>query len=90
MHIHSMNFNVNSISSAGAAESAAARQRAADVRKKLMSSDTDLDGVSGPDEANLISRWMNAAHAPLPGEDEYHSSTSSKEQDFEGDAGFRI
>ena len=90
MHIHSMNFNANNIASAGAAESAAARQKAADVRKKLMSADSDLDAVSSPDETYMIGKWMNAAHAQPPGEDEYHSSASSKEQDFEGDAGFRI
>jgi hypothetical protein len=75
MHIHGSQMNMNSIrlSSAGAAEKAAAAQRAADVRKKLMKSASDIEGVSSPEEAFMIGHWMNSSQSPSLGEDEYHA-----------------
>jgi hypothetical protein len=84
MHIHgnAMNFEVNNISSAAAAENAAAHQRAADVRKKLMKSASDIEGVSSPDEAFLISQWMDSRHSQVMSEDQYHAANEGKDTDF--------
>jgi hypothetical protein len=84
MHIHgnSLNPYMTGISTAAAAESAAARQRAADVRKKLMSSATDIEGVAGPDEAFMVNKWMDARHSNLLSEDEYHVAVSGKDPDL--------
>jgi hypothetical protein len=84
MHIHASNMNMNSASlySAAAAEKAAAAQRAADVRKKLMKSASDIEGVSSPDEAYMIGQWMDSRHSQVLGEDEYHTVASGKDPDF--------
>ena len=84
MHIHgsSMNPYTTGISAAAGAESAAARQRAADIRKKLMSSPTDIEGVAGPDEAYMVSKWMDARHSNLLSEKEYQVAVSGKDPDL--------
>jgi hypothetical protein len=84
MHIHATQMNMNSASlySAAAAEKAAAAQRAADVRKKLMKSASDIEGVSSPDEAFLIRQWVDSRHSQVESADEYHASASGKVPDF--------
>jgi hypothetical protein len=76
-----MNFNaVNPYSAA--AEKAAAAQRAADVRKKLMKSPTDIEGISSPDEAYMVSHWMDPKQRPPHDDVEYHTSSAGKDSDF--------
>jgi hypothetical protein len=77
-----MNFEVNSISAAAAAENAAARQRAADVRRKLMKSATDIEGISSPEEAFLVGQWMDSRHSQTMSEDQYHAAAEGKDPDF--------
>jgi hypothetical protein len=84
MHIHAAQMNMNSASlySAAAAEKAAAAQRASDVRRKLMKSASDIEGVSSPDEAFMIGQWMDSRHSQVESADEYHTAASGKDSDF--------
>jgi hypothetical protein len=84
MHIHATQMNMNSASlySAAAAEKAAAAQRAADVRKKLMKSASDIEGVSNPDEAFLIGQWTDSRHSQVESADQYHTAASGRDADF--------
>ena len=84
MHIHAsqMNMNATSLYSAAGAEKAAAAQRAADVRKKLMKSASDIDGVSNPDEAFLIGQWTDSRHSQVESAEQYHTAASGKDSDF--------
>jgi predicted NBD/HSP70 family sugar kinase len=72
MHIHgnSRDFEVRSISAAAATEDAAARQRAADVRRKLMKSASNIEGISSPEEAFLVGQWMGSRHSQTMSEDQ--------------------
>jgi hypothetical protein len=86
MHIHSSQMNLEALNPySAAAEKAAAAKRAEDVRKKLMKSATDIEGISGPDEAYLVSQWMDPLQSqqqPVTQDDEYHPSTPGRIPDF--------
>jgi hypothetical protein len=83
MHIHdSISFNHIDVNPSAAAESATARMRAENVRKRLMASANETDGVSSPDELNLISQWMDSRHSQMLPGDEYHAAVEGKEPDF--------
>ena len=84
MHIHAsqMDPNAASLYSAASAEKAAATQRAADVRRKLMKSASDIEGVAGPEEAFMIGQWMDARHSQVLTGDEYHASVTGKDQEL--------
>jgi hypothetical protein len=84
MHIHASSMNMNSASlySAAGAEKAAAEQRAADIRRKLMKSASDIEGVPSPDEAFMIGQWMDSRHSQVESADQYHASASGKVPDF--------
>ncbi len=83
MHIHgnSMNINPASFYSSGNAE-AAATQRAADVRKRLLKSAAALDGTVPDDEAMLVNHWLNAHPNQSEAGAEYHSASSGKDSDL--------
>jgi hypothetical protein len=62
MHIHGSQMNLNAINPySAAAEKAAAAQRAADVRNKLLKSASDLEGAAGPDETLMLGHWLNSS-----------------------------
>jgi hypothetical protein len=84
MHIHATQMNMNSASlySAAGAEKAAAAQRANDVRRKLMKSAADIEGVSSPDEAFMIGQWMDSRHSQAESADQYHTAASGKVPDL--------
>ena len=88
MHIHAsqMNMNATSLYSAAGAEKAAAAQRAADIRRKLMKSASDIEGVPSPDEAFMIGQWMDSRHSQVESPDQnnaqYHAGASGKVPDF--------
>ena len=65
MHIHGSMMDMNSASlySAAGAEKAAAAQRAADIRRKLMKSASDIEGIASPDEAFMVGRWMDSRYS---------------------------
>ena len=83
MHIHAnpMNFNAVNPNSA-AADKAAAAQRAADVRKKMMKSPGDMEGISSPDKAYVVEYWMDPRQSSPQGDVEYHTSAAGKDSDF--------
>ena len=88
MHIHGNHMNMNSanLSALAGANQAAAAQRAADVRKKLLkyatSAATDAEPGSAPgssEETVWVGRWMEETPSQtLPG-DEYHAGGSGKD-----------
>ncbi len=83
MHIHGNQMNLNAVNPySAAAENAAAAQRAANVRKKLMKSASDIEGVSSPEEAFMLGHWMDSTQSPPQNDAEYHTSTAGKDSDF--------
>ena len=88
MHIHgnSMSVNVASLYSAAQGERAAASQRAAEVRKKLLKSASGIEGDSSPEETLLIGHWLDSRqdgrHSQVLDGDEYRTAASGKDPDF--------
>jgi hypothetical protein len=84
MHIHGNSMNVNAANSYSVAnsEKAAATQRAADVRKRLLNSVAGLAGTDSGQAATLVSRWLGANPNQSEGDGEYHASSSGKDSDF--------
>jgi len=83
MHIHANQMNLDAVNPySAAAEKAAAVQRAADVRKKLMKSASDIEGISSPDEAFMVGQWMDSTQSQAQADVEYHTTTASKDSDF--------
>jgi hypothetical protein len=82
MHIHGnhMNPGITNPYAAAAAEKAAALERAAEVRKKLLKSAAEADGNAIPEEDLMIGRWMGQQN--LQGDGFYHPK-SGNELDFE-------
>jgi hypothetical protein len=82
MHIHGNQMNFNAINPySAAAEKAAGAQRAADVRKKLMSTG-ETEGVSSPEEAFMAGQWMNPRQRPAQDDEEYHTAAAGRDSDF--------
>jgi len=84
MHIHGNGMNVNAANlySAAQGERAAAAERAAEVRKKLLKSASGLDAAASPEETLLISQWMDGRHSQVLSGDAYHAAASGKDPDF--------
>jgi len=83
MHIHGSQLNPLALNPySAAAEKAIAAQRAADLRKKLMKSAAEIEGVSSPEEAFMIGQWMDSRHSQVLTGDEYHAAESGKDPDF--------
>lgn len=77
MHIHGNQMNLNSVNPYdAAAQKAAAAQRSADVRNKLLNSASEIESASDPEEAFMIRRWVNGQKSRGPGEDEYHTGSN--------------
>ena len=83
MHIHGNLPNLNGVNPyAAAADKAAATQRAANVRKKLLKSATDTERVASSEEASLLAKWMEGQQTGEQADVEYHTATSGKDSDF--------
>jgi hypothetical protein len=83
MHIHnSVSLTYANVNPTAAAEHATARQRAENVRKRLMSSANETDGVTSPDEANGITGLLDPPQRGMLEDDEYHPHHESRESDF--------
>ena len=54
----------------------------ADVRKKLIKSSNEIEGVSSPDELFMVGQWMGQQHGQSFTEDEYHAGDSGRDSDF--------
>jgi hypothetical protein len=96
MHIHGSQMNLNAINPySAAAEKAAAAQRAADVRKKLLKSASGLEGADCPDETLILGHWLDSGQgmASRQGMDsrqnhaqgnlDYRTAAAGKNSDFE-------
>jgi hypothetical protein len=77
-----MAVNAANFYSATQEERAAAAQRAANVRKKLIRSASDLEGMASPEETLLIGQWVNSQQHQLQSEEQYSNSVSGKDPDF--------
>jgi hypothetical protein len=84
MHIHgnSMTINAANFYSATQEERAAAAQRAASVRKKLIRNASELEGAATPEETLMIGQWMDSRHSQVQSEEQYYDSVSGKDPDF--------
>jgi len=83
MHIHGNQMNLNAVNPyCAAAEKAAAAQRAADVRKKLMKSASDIEGIASPDEAFMVGHWIDPRQSQPQTDVEYHTAAAGKDSDF--------
>ncbi len=83
MHIHANMRDFNAVNPySAAAEKAAAAQRAADGRKKLVKSASDLEGISSADEAYMVGHWLEPRQTPPQDDVEYHTAAAGKDSDF--------
>jgi hypothetical protein len=84
MHIHPAAVGLHSINTYALAngERAAATERAAETRKRLLKSAQSIEAESDPDAILLIGQWLDSRHSQvLPG-DEYHSAAEGKNSDL--------
>lgn len=88
MHIPGNSFNVHAANlySAAQGNQAAAAQRAAETRKKLLKSASALDSscepATTPEETLLISQWTDSRHSQLQPGVEYHSTLAGRDPGF--------
>ena len=81
MHIHGSPFSIQSASlSAAPGERAAAAQRAAEVRKRLLKSAASIEAApdSDPGATLLAGLWLGSRHSQVLPQDEYHSAAADK------------
>ncbi len=69
MHIHGhlMNLQVTGTSFA-AAENAATRQRAGDVRKKLLKRAQSVEAELSPEARLMVGQWLDSRHSQVQSE----------------------
>ena len=84
MHIHGNSMIVNAANFYGAAqgERAAAAQRAAEVRKRLLKSGSEIEGAATPEESLLIGQWMDSRHSQVESPEQYSNCLSGKDPEF--------
>jgi len=68
MHIHgnSMNLQAANFYPAGLQSRAAAAERAAEVRKRLLKSAANTEDSADPDATLLVGHWLDQPDNPLP------------------------
>ncbi|MGA2753331.1 MAG: hypothetical protein ABSE53_06145 [Terracidiphilus sp.] len=83
MHIHPSAIGLHPINTYAAGnERAAATQRAADVRKRLLKAAQEAAPDATPEENLLIGQWLDSRHSQvLPG-DSYHAASQGEDPDF--------
>jgi hypothetical protein len=83
MHIHLSAIGLHSINiSAAGSERAAAAQRAAEVRKRLLKAAQEAAPDATPEESLLIGQWLDSRHSQvLPG-DSYHAASEGEDPDL--------
>jgi hypothetical protein len=77
-----MAVNAANFYSATQEERAAAAQRAASVRKKLIKSASELEGMASPEETLLIGQWMDSRHSQVESGEQNYINISGKDPDF--------
>ncbi len=84
MRIHGNQANLSAVNPySAAAEKAAAAQRAADVRKRLLKRAAEADKTAVPHEAQLVGKWMGFRLENSHEDVEYHAAAAGKDSDFE-------
>ncbi len=83
MHIHGnlLNTQSASLTSISASERAAAAQRAAEVRKRLLKT-AQAAGAATPEETLLIGHWLDSRHSQVLSNDDNHAAAEGKDPDF--------
>jgi len=88
MHIHGNSMSINAIDlySAAQGRKAAAAERAAEVRKRLLKNSSLVAGGETPEETLMIGHWLDSQHTQVQSQDQsqdqYHSSPAGKVPDF--------
>ena len=84
MHIHGNSMSVQAANFYSAAQEnrTAASQRAADVRRKLLKSATEIDSSASPEETLMIGQWLDSRHSQVLTGDENHAAVEGKDPDF--------
>ncbi len=84
MHIHGYSMNVNAANfySVGNGEKAAAAERAAGVRKRLLKSAASVDEPSSPEETLMISHWFEEHPGQTESGSEYSPAAPGKDSDL--------
>jgi hypothetical protein len=84
MHIHGSISNIQGAGFYGVSngERAAAAQRAAETRKRLLKAGQNGSDDLSPEETALIGHWLDARHSQVLGEDEYRAAASGRDPDF--------
>ena len=83
MHIHPAAIGHHAINiSAAGNDRAAAAQRAAEVRKRLLKSLQSIESDADPDATLLIGQWLDSRHSQVLPQDEYHTAASGKDPDL--------
>jgi len=83
MHIHPSAIGLHPINTSAAGnERAAAAQRGADVRKRLLKAAQRAAAAATPEENLLIGQWLDSRHSQvLPG-DSYHAASEGEDPDL--------
>jgi hypothetical protein len=85
MRILGNSLNIQSINLYAASQSertAAAAQRASEVRKRLLKSARSVVADPDPDASLLMGQWLDSRHSQVLSQDEYHTAASGKDPDF--------
>ncbi len=84
MHIHGNFMNMNAADSYSTANAgrAAAAERAAAVRKKLLRGAASVDESATPEETLMISRWLAGSQGQNESNGEYYAGSSGKNSYF--------
>jgi hypothetical protein len=84
MHIHgnSMSVNAANLYSAAQQERAAAAQRAASVRKKLIRSASEIEAAASPEETLMIGQWVNSQQSQVESGEQNYINISGKDPDL--------
>ena len=84
MHIHgnSMAVNPANFYAAAQGERAAATQRAAEVRKKLLKGAAEIDGAATPEETLMINQWLDSRHSQTQSGEQYRATAAGKDPEF--------
>ena len=82
MHIHDANlYQIFQIAPTAGTEGALSRRRAENLRKRLMANADETDGITSPDEANMLEYRMDAKNSRLDEDDEYHHGGAMDDED---------
>ena len=84
MHIHgnSMAVNAANFYSVAQEERAAAAQRAASVRKRLIRNASEIEGAATPEETLMIGQWIDSRHSQVESGEQNYINISGKDPDL--------